>query len=271
MILGGTLAALMIRAGGHALEVELLFFGGWLLATAVHELGHAIAAYARGFRVISIVVGPIVVKRSPRTGFKLSVRRTLLGGRVMAVPLRWGAALSSGLRLVRRRRPRGQSDRRGLGSGTRAPWTPWLWGGRGGPGERALGAVRAGCVGGVGEGDRRSSMWRAESESPGERRHRRDVPRAIASSTPADIAGAGAILQRLIEYTCGTVRWPRTTISGEVAFEACVFEAAWRGDYTAASKQLTRAQARRSAGQPQRPEGARQAPTRWLGQPQRDP
>jgi hypothetical protein len=56
-----------------------------------------------------------------------------------------------------------------------------------------------------------------------------------------DAVGAGALLQRLIDYTCGTARWPRTTISREVALEASLFEAVWRGDEVAAREWLARA------------------------------
>ena len=38
---------LVVRAGRHVLQLDLVLIGGWLTATALHEAGHAIAAPRR--------------------------------------------------------------------------------------------------------------------------------------------------------------------------------------------------------------------------------
>jgi hypothetical protein len=82
---------------------------------------------------------------------------------------------------------------------------------------------------------------RAESESQGSDAIDATVLLYYWALDSGDIVGAGALLQRFIDYTCGTARWPRTTISLEVGFEASVFEAVWRGDAAAAREWVARA------------------------------
>jgi hypothetical protein len=275
-ILVGTLGVLILRAGGQALAFDLVFIVGWLLATALHEIGHATAAYARGFRVISIVIGPVSVTRSARKGLRLGIRPALLGGWVLSAPRRWdgdrqylhdeawvvaaGPAVSLvagvvGLLLSR-------------------PWTVvWQWSvislvigvvtlipmrypkGRTSDGEKlqrlreaepadlALMALHT-LLFAV-----RPRDWdpvlvdiaRAESEFGGSAAIDGTLFLYFHVLDSGDVVGAGALLQRLIDYTCGTARWPRTTISREVALEASLFEAVWRGDEVAAREWLARA------------------------------
>jgi hypothetical protein len=276
VILGGTLGVLIVRAGGHALAFDLVFLVGWLLATALHEIGHATAAYARGFRVISIVIGPVFVTRAARKGFRLGVRPALLGGWVLSAPRRW----DGDRRYLRDKAwvvaagPAVSLVVGAVGLLLSRPWTVlWEWSvislvigvvtliparyptGRtsdgeklqrlreAGPADLAFMALRGMLV------SMRPRDWdqvlvdvaRAESESQGSEAIDATLFLYYRLLDSGDTVAAGALLQRLIDYTCGRARWPRTTISGEVAFEACLFEAVWRGDFAAASDWLARA------------------------------
>jgi hypothetical protein len=276
VILAGMLGVLIVRAGGHALAFDLVFLVGWLLATALHEIGHATAAYARGFRVISIVIGPVFVTRGTRKGFRLGVRPALLGGWVLSAPRRW----DGDRRYLRDKTwvvaagPAVSLVAGVVGLPLSRPWAVlWEWSvtslvigvvtliparyptGRtsdgeklqrlreAGPADLAFMALRGMLV------SARPRDWdpalvdvaRAESESQGSEAIDATLFLYYHVLDSGDTVGAGALLQRLIDYTCGTARWPRTTISGEVAFEACLFEAVWRGDFAAASDWLVRA------------------------------
>jgi len=238
VILGGTLGVLILRAGGNALAFDLLFLAGWLVATALHEFGHATAAYARGFRVISIVIGPVFVTRAARKGFRLGVRPALLGGWVLSAPRRWdgdrrylrdkawvvaaGPAVSLVVGVV--------------GLLLSRPWTVlWEWSvislvigvvtliparyptGRtsdgeklqrlreAGPADLAFMALRGMLV------SMRPRDWdqvlvdvaRAESESQGSEAIDATLFLYYRLLDSGDTVAAGALLQRLIDYTCG--------------------------------------------------------------------
>jgi Zn-dependent protease len=276
VILGGTLGVLILRAGGNALAFDLLFLAGWLVATALHEFGHATAAYARGFRVISIVIGPVFVTRAARKGFRLGVRPALLGGWVLSAPRRW----DGDRRYLRDKAwvvaagPAVSLVVGAVGLLLSRPWTVlWEWSvislvigvvtlipmrypkGRSSDGEKlrrlreaepadlALMALHT-LLFAVRPRDWDPALVdvaRAESESGGSGAIDGTLLLYFHVLDSGDAVGAGALLQRLIDYTCGTARWPRTTISLEVALEASLFEAVWRGDEGAAREWLARA------------------------------
>jgi hypothetical protein len=265
-----------VRAGGHALAFDLLFFAGWLVATALHEFGHATAAYARGFRVISIVIGPVSVTRSARKGFRFRMRPALFGGWVLSAPRRW----DGDQRYLRDKTwviaagPAVSLVAGVVGLLLSRPWTVlWQWSvislvigvvtliplrypkGRTSDGEKlqrlreaksadlAVMALRT-LVFAVRPRDWDPALVdaaRAESDSEGSEAIDATLFVYFHVLDSGDPVGAGALLQRLIDYTCGTVRWPRTTISREVALEASLFEAVWRGDEAAAREWLARA------------------------------
>jgi hypothetical protein len=73
------------------LAVQLLVL---LAGTAVHELGHALAARAVGFDVAGVRVGPLVVLATPRGWRVKLVWETVFGGELLSCPAR-----PEGLRL----------------------------------------------------------------------------------------------------------------------------------------------------------------------------
>jgi hypothetical protein len=276
VILGGTLGFLIMRAGRNVLEFDLLFIVAWLAATALHEIGHAAVGYARGFRVISIFVGPVFVTRRAHGGFRLGLRLVPFGGRVVAALSHWGG-------LERFRQDAlwfvGAGPGISLAAGAiglvLSPRLTLLWdwsvislvmgavtlipahyrNGRTSDGAKLLGLRQSEstelAVMALGmmmpitrprDWDR-SLVATARGESDSQGRDAIDATKLLyyRALDSGDVVEAGKLLQRLIDYTCGTARWPRTTISWEVAFEAALFEALWRGDRAAEQEWLARA------------------------------
>lgn len=76
-------ASLLPIAGLIALQVLVL-----LLGTAVHELGHALAARAVGFRVVGVRVGPLLALSGP-AGWRLRLTGEIaVGGELLPDPVR---------------------------------------------------------------------------------------------------------------------------------------------------------------------------------------
>jgi hypothetical protein len=270
------LFALVVRAGRGVLGFDLALVTGWWVAIALHEIGHATAAHVRGFRVISIFVGPVFATRAPGGGVRLGWRGSLLDGAVLAAPRRWdgpdrfsrdffwfvavGPATSlvigsvglifahpssvmwlwsvnsvviGATSLIPARYPSGRTTdgeklhRLRHASATDAPLTALLLMANVVPPRDWDGALVA--------------VANTESESHGSQAIDATALLYHRAVDCDDIPLARTLMQRLIDYTCGTARWPRTTISMEVGFEACLFEAAWRGDLTAAAEWLARA------------------------------
>jgi hypothetical protein len=267
-----------IRWSHAFLTFMVSFVGSWIVVVAVHELGHALAASARGFRVVTIFIGPLFVTRGTGDGVRLGVRFNTFGGAVLAAPKRWDGesrfrrdffwfvvagpltSLVCGalgvwlaprltavwvasivslvvgvLTLVPAQYASGRSsDGHKLWRLLRPPR----------PTETPLMALR------LMANAMRPRDWDdalvavASAESEGKRN-----PDAIDASLllyfraldREDPLGASALLQRVIDYMCGGARWPRGTIPREVAVEASYFEAAWRGDRSAAQAWLARA------------------------------
>jgi len=225
---------------------------------------------------MAIFVGPVAISRLGRDAFRLQLRPVPLGGSVWTGPRRWdgderfrhdyfwvmvaGPATSLvvgalGLWLTPSSTMAWSWSLISLviGAGTLIParypsgmttdGEKLLRLGRSGPTDRALVALRMLIL------TVRPRDWDpalvavASAESESQLGEAIDATmflyyRALDSE---DVAGAGVLLQRLIDYTCGTARWPRTTVSIEVAIEAGLFEAAWRGDIAAAREWLARA------------------------------
>lgn len=258
--------------GGPLWLAELQIVGLWYACIVIHEAGHATAARLRGFQVISIFAGPLFVTQSERGGIRFGGRSALFGGAVLAVPRRWdgeprfrrdyfwfvaggpAASLLAGVfglaaahwvvigavisltfgvvTLIPTRRGSGRtSDGQKLLEMRRpeATYGPIL-------------AVRLMLHA------QRPRDWdpalvailRVESERAG--RDAIDATLLLYHHLldAGDTAGAAALLQRAIDYTCGTARWPRTTVSIEVGTEAAFFEAAWRNDVASAHAWLER-------------------------------
>jgi hypothetical protein len=276
VILGGTLGFLIIEAGRNVLEFDLLFIAAWLASTALHEIGHAAAGHARGFRVISIYVGPVFVTRRPRGGFRPGLRLVPFGGRVVAALTHWDgperfrqdvlwfvgagpgislAAGAIGLLLSPRLTLIWDWSVISLVMGAVTLIPAHYRNGRTSDGAKLLGLRQSESTElavmalGMMMLVIRPRDWdlalvavaRGESDFQG-----RDAIDATKLSyyhalDSGDVVDARALLQRLIDYTCGTARWPRTTISREVAFEAALFEGVWRGDRAAEQEWLARA------------------------------
>ena len=276
IIIGGVFGALIVLSAKHALEFDLLFLAGWLFAIALHEIAHATAAYARGWYVASIVIGPIYVTRSAGHGWRLGFRPVPLGGMVYAGPRRWegddrfrrdvfwfvGAgptvSFATGAIAFMLGAPKTMLWCWGIislviGVGTIIParyptgltsdGDKLLRAWRSEPGDMPLTALRMMAVA------IRPRDWdptllavaRAEAESEGSDAIDATFLLYYWALDCGDIVGAGALLQRAIDYTCGTARWPRTTISLEVGLEATLYESVWRGDAAAAREWVGRA------------------------------
>ena len=266
-----TLFALLIRAGRHVLAFDLAILTGWLVAIAVHETGHAIAAHVRGFSVISIFVGPLFVTKG-----RVGVRNNLLGGAVLAAPRRWegGERFRQDFLWFVAAGPATSLAVGGIGLlFAHPPSLLWLWSiisivmG-------ALNLIPARYPSGLTtDGEKLQRLKNPEpTDAPfaallcmANRVPPRDWDAELVAAASAesecqgtqaidatmllyhraidvgDIPAARDLMQRLIDYTCGTARWPRTTISIEVGIEACLFEAAWREDSVAAQEWLDHA------------------------------
>ena len=274
--LGGIFAVLMIRSGQNAYVFALWFIAAWLSSIALHEVGHAAAAYARGFRVASIRVGPAYVAPHPLGGMRLRFVPAPLGGQVFAAPRHW-----DGNERFRRDvlwfiggGPAVNLLAGAVGLLLSRSWSvAWEWSvislvmgatnliparhstGLTTDGEKIL-RLRRGSANEISlmalrmmlavfpprEWDPRLvAVAAAESESRGSDAIDATLLLYYHTHDTGDIAGAAALLQRLIDYACGTARWPRTTIPLEVASEAAAFEARWRRDLVAARAWLTRA------------------------------
>lgn len=269
------------RPSFHLWPGYLTFVGSmiglWVVAVAVHEIGHALAALARGFRVVTMFIGPVFATRGTRGGVRFGLRLSVLGGAVLGAPMQWagedrfrrdffwfvagGPATSLlcgvvGLWLIR-------------------PLTAWWVG--------SLISLVVGVLTLVptqypsGRSSDGHKLWRLRRPRPTEMPlmalrlmanaiRPRDWDTALVEVARAesaeeknsdaidaslllyyraldseDVGNAAALLQRVIDYACGHARWPRTTISREVAVEASFFEAAWRRDPSAARVWLARA------------------------------
>jgi hypothetical protein len=267
---------LLVLAARHALAFDLLILAGWLFAIALHEIAHATAAFARGWYVASIVIGPVYVTTYAGHGWRLGFRPMPLGGMVYAGPRCW-----EGDDRFRRDMSWfvGAGPAVSLATGAIAfmLWAPmtmlWCWGiislvigvgtiiparyptglttdgekllraWRSEPGDMPLTALRMMAVA------VRPCDWdptllavaRAESESEGSDAIDATFLLYYWALDCGDILGARDLLQRAIDYTCGTTRWSRTTISLEVGLEATLYESVWRGDAAAAREWVDRA------------------------------
>lgn len=258
---------------GSLWQAELEVVGLWYVCTVIHEAGHAIAAAMRGFQVVSIFVGPLFVTRSPGGGWRVGTRRALFGGAVLAVPRRWdgerrfrrdyfwfvaGGPAASFLAAILG----WGATSTVVGIGAIISFTfgvitliPTRRGtGRSSDGQKLLEMRRPEATYGPILAVRlmlhaqRPRDWdpalvavlEAESERAG--RDAIDATLLLYYRTldAGDTGAAAALLQRAIDYTCGTARWPRTTISAEIGIEAAFFEAAWRRDGAAAKAWLDR-------------------------------
>src|SRR5215472_12761838 len=81
--MGSPHAALVPIEGLLALQVVVLLAG-----TAVHELGHGLAARAVGFELAGVRVGPLLVFATPRGWRVRLVWEMAVGGEVLAIPAR---------------------------------------------------------------------------------------------------------------------------------------------------------------------------------------
>jgi hypothetical protein len=97
--LGGALGAWAAKHGlklpgkahwsrGQVLGLLALLPPAWLLAVALHELGHALAGRLQGFRLYWLVVGPLMWRRQPpgRLRFGWNRNLNLAGGLALSAP-----------------------------------------------------------------------------------------------------------------------------------------------------------------------------------------
>jgi hypothetical protein len=267
---------------GSLWRLELGIVGLWFVAIVVHELGHAVGAALRGFRVITMYAGPLFVSHTERGGVRLGVRRALFGGAVLAVPRRWDGD-------QRLRRDYGWFVAAGPAASLLtgsialavALWRPQFWGellllvfsaisltigiltlvptrrasGRTSDGQKLFDLRQSDPTYAPMLALRlmlhteRPRDWdpvllaalRPESEHQGPDAIDATILLYFHALDSGDTAAAQALLQRAIDYTCGTARWPRGTISMEIGVEAAFFEAVWRRDAASARTWLDRA------------------------------
>lgn len=272
--------SLTLRASTHGYSLtgplwrsELEIVGLWYACTILHEMGHAIAASLRGFQLISIYVGPLFVTRSALGGVRLGIRPTLFGGAVLAVPREWrgeqrfrrdyfwfvaggpAASLLCGALALTSTRPVmliGALISLTFGVVTLIPTRRGS--GRTSDGEKLREVRRPEVTYGpilalrLMLHTQRPREWAPAlvavlaTESALADRDAIDATLLLYYHTldRGDAAEAAVLLQRAIDYVCGSARWPRPTVSIEVGTEAALFEAAWRRDVAAAQAWLER-------------------------------